>query len=98
MFVGGLGYYSWAKWLPRYKRRWIYTASEMDVYILCPMLYACMWNFFPYCCVVYYLQSAGDLQNDEHTANIMLQIVKSSNKLLATLAGEGKGAFHRVSG
>ena len=43
-------------------------------------------------------QSAGDLQNDEHTAGIMLQMVKSSNKLLGTLSGDGKGAFHRVSG
>ena len=28
----------------------------------------------------------------------MLQMVKSSNKLLSMLNGEGKGVFHRVSG
>lgn len=43
------------------------------------------------------LQSAGELQNDEYTGSVMLQMVKSSNKLLSTLNGEGKGVFHRVS-
>ena len=44
------------------------------------------------------LQSAGDLQNDEHTATTILQMVQSGGKLMNTLSSERRGNFHRLSG
>ncbi len=42
-------------------------------------------------------QSAGDLQNDEETAAIVLHMVQSSGKLMSALNSEGRGSFQRLS-
>ena len=44
------------------------------------------------------LKSSGDLQNDEHTASVMLQMVQSCGKLMSALNSERKGSFHRLLG
>lgn len=47
---------------------------------------------------VHLLQSAGDLQNDEHTAGIILQMVQNSGKLMNALNSERRGNFQRLLG
>ena len=42
-------------------------------------------------------QSSGDLQNDEETAAIILQMVQASGKLMNALNSEGRGSFQRLS-
>jgi len=51
--------------------------------------------------MLYYLycfQSSGDLQNDEETAALMLQMTQGCGKLMNSLNSERKGSFHRLSG
>ena len=43
-------------------------------------------------------KSAGELQNDERTAGIVLQMVQSCGKLMNTCSTDRKGNFHRMSG
>ena len=43
------------------------------------------------------LQSAGELQNDERTAGIVLQMVQNCGKLMNTCSTDRKGNFHRMS-
>ena len=46
----------------------------------------------------FYFQSSGDLQNDEETAALMLQMIQGCGKLMNSLNSERKGSFHRLSG
>lgn len=43
-------------------------------------------------------KSAGELQNDERTAGVVLQMVQSCGKLMNTCSADRKGNFHRMSG
>lgn len=44
------------------------------------------------------MQSNGELQNDERTAAIMLQMMKNSVKLIKSVNGERKSNVQRLSG
>ena len=51
-------------------------------------------------CVIFlfrFFQSRGNLKDDEYTASTVLQVVRSSNKLLQHLEGEEPG-LRRVTG
>ena len=45
-----------------------------------------------------HIQSTGELQNDERTAAIMLQMMKNSVKLVKSVNGERKSNVQRLSG
>lgn len=48
-------------------------------------------------CIFSY-QSGGELQNDEHTAEVILRLLKNSQKLVNSLGSESKSKMHRLSG
>ena len=58
----------------------------------CTRLHSCL------SCACVHPQSAGELQNDEETAAIILQMVLNSGKLMNSLSSERRGSFHRMSG
>lgn len=49
-------------------------------------------------CTYTHIQSTGELQNDERTAAIMLQMMKNSVKLVKSVNGERKSNVQRLSG
>lgn len=49
-----------------------------------------------YICIISSVQSAGEMENDEHTAGIMMEMVRTASRF--RLPGTADPAFKRMSG